>query len=296
MRIKLCDSRFNKIALLIAALFALGIFDSHAAEISERFQIDTEGNGKNIIVIPGLTSSPTPFKQAIKDRSGATYHWITLAGFAGTKAPENLSSFTMPAAKEIAHYIKDQNLKDVRLVGHSMGGIVSLMIANEIPDHIHSIMIVDSVPFLPQLFNPAATPEQMAMQKDAMRTNLEMMSREQFESFMRQGLNRQAISDNAQAIVWDDIKNSDQKAVAVASSEVFTQDYSLLLAQIKIPVTILVPYTNFGFSQEVVVSSYKRQYAELENATFHIIEDSRHFIMLDQPEAFASHLEDFINE
>ena len=45
-----------------------------------------------------------------------------------------------------------------------------------------------------------------------------------------------------------------------------------------------------------MIERYSTLYAGLENVEFKIVENSRHFIMLDQPEAFAHELDVFVKD
>jgi pimeloyl-ACP methyl ester carboxylesterase len=45
------------------------------------------------------------------------------------------------------------------IVGHSLGGLLALMIAAKAPDAVGKVMVVDALPFYALLFNPAATVE-----------------------------------------------------------------------------------------------------------------------------------------
>ena len=67
-----------------------------------------------------------------------------------------------------------------------------------------------------------------------------------------------------------------------------TTDMRPQLHEIKAPVTILYPWdASKGISQAAGDKLYRENYAALPNKTFVRIDDSYHFIMLDQPDAFA---------
>ncbi|MBL4616622.1 MAG: alpha/beta hydrolase [Robiginitomaculum sp.] len=266
---------------------------------SDRFSIESHGSGDPVIIIPGLSSSPDAFQDALNNLEikGRTTHWITLAGFGGVPAPEKLNHFTNPAAHSLAQYIEKNNLQRVALVGHSMGGLISLLIAAEQPDRVQSILIIDSVPFLAGLFQPGADPEQTAARKDAMLAQFQAMTDDQFAAMMRQGLPIQATSKLSQDKVWRDIERSDRKALAMATAEVFSTDYRKILSKVKAKVTVLIPHNSYSpGTPEQMIERYSTLYAGLENVEFKIVENSRHFIMLDQPEAFAHELDVFVKD
>lgn len=260
----------------------------------QRVFIETPDVQNHAIVIPGLTSSPDVFKDVMPNWPGG-YHWVTVGGFGGAVAPSDLDAVTVPAAQEIAKYLQNQDLRNVALIGHSMGGVLALLAAAEQPDRIDRILIIDSVPFLAGLMQPGVNSEDAAARKAAIRQQFGDMPREQFLAVMRQGLPVQATTAEAQGRVWVDIERSDQEAVAVASSEIFTADYRDILPLVKAKVTVLIPHNQFSpLPAEDIKMRYAQLYEGLENVEFHIIPESRHFIMLDQPSAFKSHVELFL--
>ncbi|MCF6293932.1 MAG: alpha/beta hydrolase [Robiginitomaculum sp.] len=266
---------------------------------SERFVIESHGSGDPVIIIPGLSSSPDAFQGVISNPEikGRTTHWVTLAGFGGVPAPGKLTHFTDPAANSLAQYIEKNNLQRVALVGHSMGGLISLLIAAEQPDRVQSILIIDSVPFLAGLFQPGADPEQTAARKDTMLARFQAMTDDQFAAMMRQGLPIQAASKLSQDKVWRDIERSDRKALAMATAEMFSTDYRKILFKVKAKVTVLIPHNSYSpGTPKQMIARYSALYIGLENVEFKIVENSRHFIMLDQPEAFAHELDIFVKD
>ncbi|MEM8684997.1 MAG: alpha/beta hydrolase [Pseudomonadota bacterium] len=280
-------------------LLALSLLTTAAAadtlDASKRFTVSREGAGDPVFFIPGLTSSPSAFKAALSEPLGVEAHWITLAGFAGVDAPPTTDNFVGDAASSLVAFIESQDLKNVRLVGHSMGGVVSLMIASRLPERVSAVLIVDSVPFLPALFQPGITEELAAMQANGMKAQFDSMSHAQFLTMMGQGLPRQATSPDSQALVFDDIKASDQRSVAAATAELFGTNYSHLLDTVRAPVTVLVPHNAFvGMTSEQLLSVYRGMYEGLSNVDFTVVENSRHFVMLDQPEAFDAALTNFL--
>ncbi len=265
---------------------------------SDRIFIQREGVGDPVVIIPGLTSSPDVFAPSFQmlDTKDKSYHWVTLGGFGGKPAPSDLTMFTVPAAKALVEQIKERDLQNVSLIGHSMGAVISLLIAAEIPDRIDNILIIDSVPFFAGLTRPNADPIEVAQGKEQILMQLNSMPKEQFSGFMRQGLPIQATSPQSQEIIWRDIERSDQGAIAIATAEIFTTDYRSVLSHIKAKVRVLVPHNEFSpGTPEQIIKRYAELYTGLENVEFISIEKSRHFIMLDQTERFAREVELFLN-
>ncbi len=282
--------------LAAAALASLLPLTAIYAETqSERIHVEAEGQGDTIVFVPGLTSSPKAFRAGLTEPLEADARWVTVAGFAGTSPPGELDDFVASAASAVAAHVRDEDLVEVKLVGHSMGGVMSLLVAAEVPDRIDSIMIIDSVPFLPELFQPGITAEAAKAQAAGMRAQFDSMTDEQFLSAMRQGLPRQATGPDAQALVFEDIARSDKDSVVAATAELFSTDFSPVLEKVQAPVTVLVPHNAYlGMTPEQVQARYAALYDGLRNFRIVVIENSRHFVMLDQPAAFEAALADFM--
>ena len=291
-------SRFQK--HLVGAFFALSLFASPAfpepaVKNDTRYALEVEGAGDVTYFIPGLTSSPRHFAAALESPLAGEARWITLAGFAGLPPAEPTESFVEAAVDAIANDIVAEDLRGIQIVGHSLGGVMALLLAERLPDRIDAVLIVDSVPFLPALFQPGITEAMAKSQADATRNQMSNMPREAFLGMMRQGLQRQATTLESQAEVFKDIEASDQTSIAVAMSDLMATDYSPRLKNISVPVTVLIPHNQFiGVEPDALRERYKALYAGLETGQFDIIEDSRHFIMLDQPAAFEAALKSFL--
>ncbi|WP_312551716.1 alpha/beta fold hydrolase, partial [Massilia sp.] len=158
------------IALAAAALTALPALQALAAPFeSNRITVRTEGAGPDVVLVPGLNSSPRVWASTVAALPGYRYHLVQLAGFAGQPAGANREGpVAAPAAEEIARYIKEAGLKQPAVIGHSMGGTIGLMLASRHPDVLSRLMVVDMFPHLGSFFaGPGAPPERVAAVADA---------------------------------------------------------------------------------------------------------------------------------
>ena len=88
---------------------------------------------------------------------------------------------------------------------------------------------------------------------------------------------------------------SDKSVVARAMYEVMTTDLRPKLHEIKTPVTVLYPWDpSTGMTQAACDGLYRESFAPLTNKTMVRIDGSFHFIMFDQPEAFAAQVDAFL--
>ncbi len=180
-------------------------------------------------------------------------------------------------------------------MGHSLGGQVSLITAGAAPDRVGAVMVVDSAPFFAGLMQPGADPAAVTARRDDMIERMAGMDREAFLSMMRQGLPGQAAGEAAQARIYEWVQASDQTAIAVASSEIFAGDLRGHLDAVEAPVTLVYPQGGMMDPDEVA-RRYRAQYERLVRFEMRPVADSRHFVMLDQPERFAEELRRVIEE
>ena len=85
------------------------------------------------------------------------------------------------------------------------------------------------------------------------------------------------------------------RSVARALYEDMTTDIRPKLREIKMPVTVLYPWDSAtGMPQAAVDGLYRESFAPLPDKTMVRIDNSFHFIMLDQPDAFAAQVDAFL--
>ena len=138
---------------------------------SDRILVTTQGSGPDVILIPGLASSAAVWDDTVKQlQSRYRLHVIQVAGFAGAPAGANAEGpILQPAVDALDGYIRSAKLKSPAVIGHSMGGLMGLMLARQHPEDVGRLMVIDSLPFYAVLFSPQATVESVKPQAAAMR-------------------------------------------------------------------------------------------------------------------------------
>ncbi len=270
-----------------------GVADGQGPDtvMSGTVQIERAGStaGRDIVFIPGLATPGEVWDDtvaALGDTVDA--HVVTLAGFGDVPTTSRGEAGVIGSAvADLAAWLAAENLEGAVLVGHSMGAQIALQLAVQAPDQVSAVVVVDSAPFFARLFNPAITPEQAAGYAAGVAAQMSAAPREQFLAMSRQGLPVQSISEAGQAQVMTWMEQADQSVVSAAMGEVMGTDYSPVLADVSAPVTLIIAWSEDApMSPESLESVYRNQYAGLETLDLNRIDGSRHFIMLDQPEAF----------
>lgn len=294
-------------ATLGGVLFILSVLASASATQSvslpsehpnaQRISVQTQGLGPDVILIPGLASSRDIWAGLASTlRKNHRIHLVELAGFASTPAIANPQGKVIaPAVDAIADYIHTQHIQEPVIVGHSLGGEIALMLGARHPEQVGRLMIVDALPFYSLMIDPAATTETAARHASVMRDSLLGQSPEQNTEFQKASINRLAKTEAVRPALVTAGINSDRKTVADAVYELMTTDLRPELARIKAPIEVVYAYdVLFGIPAANVDAMYRQAYASAPDIHFTRIDDSFHFVMLDQPERFSTAVASFI--
>ncbi|WP_426050488.1 alpha/beta fold hydrolase [Brevundimonas sp. SL161] len=263
---------------------------------SDRLSVEVIGSGPDVILIPGLASSREVWRP-LATRLAATHrvHLVQLAGFAGEPWNHGDGPFVTPEVEELARYIAVLGLDHPAVIGHSMGGLSGLLLAQSHPDRVGRLMIVDALPFYSAMFGPTVTADQarpfaaqaaagiLAADEAAFRTQQGQTA----ASLARDPAMREHIINWSMA--------SDRHAFAAAMSDVMTTDARPGLAAMTTPVTALYATDPDGGPPPAMAQGlWEREYAALPGVKVIRVDASRHFIMADQPARFDALVDEFL--
>lgn len=265
-----------------------------AAFTSERVTIETKGSGPDVILIPGLTSSPRIYGATVAALPGYRYHLVQVRGFAGTTAGANATGdVAAPVAEELARYIAETKLVRPAVIGHSMGGTIGMMLAARHPQAVGRLMVVDMLPFTGAFLGAndeagaRAAYDRFASQMAANPQGMGQMMTQMISGMVNNAAERPA--------VLQDARTSDPAVIQHAFREINTTDLRPALGQIKAPLTVLyVKPAGVPTTDAQLDGLYRAQYADAPAATLVRIPDAAHFIMLDAPQRFQSEVRAFL--
>jgi pimeloyl-ACP methyl ester carboxylesterase len=276
----------------------------HADFASDRLHVRVDGEAgpgvRDIILIPGLSSSPEIWQGTVDHLgTGWRVHRIHIQGFAGAPVAGNVEGpVAAPVAEEVARYIAEQGLDHPVVVGHSMGGTIGMMLAARHPEAVGKLMVVDMVPFMGAMFGgPGATAESVRPIADQLYDASMGSTDETYRARTAAIVSAMVSSEAARPIVQEDTATSDRQVSAASYRELIVTDLRPELPRITVPTEVLyVKFNDDRMTNEITDGIYQASFATLPGAELKRIDDSAHFIMLDQPAVFYSELDAFLAE
>ena len=296
---------FAIVMLLLFLLVSAGRLRAQASPAvfaPTRFTVVDGGtSGKpDVLLIPGLSSSRAVWDAEAKLLAPQyRLHLVQINGFAGQPAGANAGATELLPAlvAELDQYVATRHMQPV-VVGHSLGGLLALMLAEGHPSDVRKLVIVDTLPFYATLFSPDATAEGARPIAAQMKQQLVSMSAEQYAA-MQPMMAAQMVRDPAaQKLVAASSATSDRGVVSEAVSEDLTTDARPGLPQMKVPT--LVFYEHDSTLTQPNPDAYEKlmrsEWSAAPDVTLVRVDDSRHFIMYDQPVKFDQALEAFLKK
>lgn len=303
-----------KIALTLAAVLSLATLPALAANPlplrfasapapAEKFQVggmlvERHGErGRPMILIPGLASGSWAWQGMIDKFKGEhVLYVVTAAGFNGQPVqPGDPVAATRQALKDL---IVQRSLKAPVLVGHSMGGTLAIALAQDEPALVGGVVAIDGLPVFPGTERmPREQRPQMAASVKARSAG---MTRPMYDAQQKSYMRTVGTIDMARA---DDMalmsSTSDPAAVTDYMAGLLAMDLRDRLPAIKAPVLLIAPYYAPDVAQANVSEAQKVEYyASLMAGTPKLkvisVSPARHFAMMDQPEAVANAIRDFV--
>ena len=269
-----------------------------APAVSDRFSVVVQGAGPDLILVPGLACSRDVWAGVVAGLGGRyRVHLVQVAGFGGEPARGNAKGDVCAGVAEgLAAYIAQPGLHRPALIGHSMGGTIGLMLAARHPDALGRLMVVDMFPALAVVMTrPGATPQEIKATADGIGGNMEHADAAQFKTSLDQSLNGMILTASARPAVEAQGIASDHGVAGRAMREMILTDLAPELGRITVPVTVVHAWNrNDPYTAEQSDQLYKSVYAKLKGVKLVRIDDSAHFVFLDQPQKFEAAVLDFL--
>jgi pimeloyl-ACP methyl ester carboxylesterase len=249
----------------------------------------------SLIFIPGLTCGPWEWSGEIAHfSSNYRIYALTLPGFDGTPAIQAPLFDTVSA--DFWTLLQTQHIDRPEVVGHSLGGTLAILLAEQHPERLRKVIALDGLPIFPgtQLM---PTAQRIAMAKQSS-TALAQMSKAQFAQSQKRSMPFMVTAVADAAAIASQTAESDPAATAQWVYEDFTLDLRPQLKKATVPIVEIAPFDPafdpLGPAALSNSSAKQQYYAALfegaPNAGVQIISPSRHFMMYDQPAALDAAL------
>ncbi|MEO7178097.1 MAG: alpha/beta hydrolase, partial [Allosphingosinicella sp.] len=253
-----------------------------------------------VLLIPGLATPRAVWADFVPAlaRNHRVY-LIQVNGFGGDAPGSNLSPGLLDGVvADLDRLVRTEKLGRPAVVGHSMGGLVGLMLASKHPGDLSRLMVVDALPFFGVLAVPPGTEATVAAVEPGARAMREAIAGGYGKPADPARIAAQVAGlslkpgNRARTAAW--AGKADPRVTALALYEDMTTDLRPAVAAIRTPITLVYPWSDSAFGKARTETFYHQMYAAAPNVTYVPIGDSAHFVMLDQPEAFRAALEAFV--
>lgn len=264
---------------------------------SERIGVTVLGEGPDVVLIPGLSSTPDVWRSTIAALPGYRYHLIHVSGFAGRPPGANAQGpYLVPVAEEIARYIAEAGLDRPAIVGHSMGGSWALLVAGRHPDRAGKVMVVDMLPYVGVMFRQRdTTDEQVAAMAEQMRTRIAAATPDQRRMFSSMTISQMVRTESERPAQIEASLASDPAVSAQGFADLMVTNLMPEVGNIRAPLVVLyVDPAGSQFTSEQIDRAYQLSYQHAPQAVIRRVPDSAHFIMLDNAAFFQAQLRTFL--
>lgn len=271
---------------LLLICFALLIQPIVVAQSS--ISVKNSGTGDPILYLPGFATPGEVWNETAAQFTTHSAHIVTYAGFGGIEPVE--MPWYAKLKSDLIEYISTNNLSNLTVIGHSMGGNLALDLAASFPDRIQKVVIADALACMRDVMMPGVPASALAYESPYNDQLLAMDATAQ-SAYLTQMTQNMITKPMDQELVKSWMANADRKTFVYGYVDLLKLDSRPLLASIKVPVLLMVAGQPFGPS---ALDTMKKQYEALENKTFSFAAESKHYIMLDQPEWFVQQLANFL--
>jgi pimeloyl-ACP methyl ester carboxylesterase len=297
MKTKL-NNAVSRIALTSVLLSGLTLASNAAMAGAADISVVERGEGPALVFIPGLVSGREAFTstcEAFVD----THHCVLLQlpGFAGQPAINVEQGFMKTMTNDIIALLRSKHLNNVTLVGHSLGGVLSLKIGVEAPELVDKIVIVDSLPFRSALQNPAMTEAMALPQADMMRKQMNAVSDADYYKNAAMKLEGMSRSAERTELLRQWTQSSDRATATAALYDLATVDLRDDIADLKQPMLVLgawAAYKPFGSTMESTKAIYTTQYAAVPQVEVRMSQEGYHFLTWDDNSWVNAQIGEFI--
>ncbi len=286
------------LAFILLPLTAMAAPPPSATFDAGSVHVEQYGSGSPaLVLIPGLTDSGKVWDATVAHYAGShTIYVLTLPGFGGR--PAIAAPMIDTVVRDIGGFLPRAGKPVV--IGHSLGGFLAIRLAERYSNLIAGAVSIDGLPVFAGMDTLSADTRAAIAGKAA--SQIATLSPAQFEAGQKQQLAYMTKPANVDTALTFS-QGADVPATAEYMKEMLSADIRPDLPKVTVPLLLMGPFDaaidpQNPYVPETTSSAKQAYYSKLiagdPKAKVVIIDDSRHFIMLDQPAAFYAALDAFL--
>lgn len=257
-------------------------------------------HGRPMILIPGLGSGAWVWQDTIEHfKKDHVIYAVTLAGFDRTPPPASGNYFDQ-ADVSLLELIESRHIEKPVLVGHSLGGTLAILFAEQHSGLLGGVVAVEGLPVFPGTQDMTAAQRQKIF--SGMLARSANVTPAQFAEQQQQYMLQIGVIDPVLAKKLAVLQTrSNSQAVAQYAAEDVDADFRDGLDKISVPLLEISPYDPAYFRSGQIKMTEAQKAALYEmllkgapHAKVISISPSRHFVMYDQPVKFHAALAEFL--
>ena len=258
--------------------------------------IQSTGQGAPVVLIPGLASPRAVWDGIAPELArGHRVLLVQVNGFGGDDPGANVRDGQRDAllagiVDDLSTYLRAHRIERPAVIGHSMGGLIGMLLVKGHPDQVGRLMVVDALPFFGVLMGPNATLETVRPIAAQLRTALQAQSGPQPVPASM------TLTEAGRARVGGWMNAANHQVTGQAIYEDATSDLRGDVPAIgQVPTTVLYAVSDPARA-DMFRSIFAGAYAAAPSIQVIPVENSAHFIMLDQPARFAGLVAAFLSD
>lgn len=259
-----------------------------------------EGKGKPVVFVHGLAGFATLWSKQIQDISNIrTCYALDLPGNGGSPAGDYPYSMFF-YAESVARWMEKELSEPAILVGHSMGGQISMLLSIRYPALVDQLCLIAPAGF--EKFNPWETlmMEQMMQFGDQGYMNLAHIDQTIYRSFYQNNTQAADIIRRIRGITKEQPSGKWSSMIRKSVSAMLAEPVADYLHLLNMPVEIIfgekdafIPNTLLHPLESTIGLATKAA-AKIPNARLNLIPDAGHFVHLEKSELVNSYLRNFM--
>ena len=289
--------KFLKVILVVLGIFVvfsiitIGYFEfvslpEYSLEVNTTMNdslfINEVGSGKPILFIHGLGSSSTCWDEQVS-RLSEKFKLITIDLY-GHGQNKNLSQniSISQTAEKIAEQLRNRNMKNISLVGHSLGGLIVLELTKQNQDLVDKIILVD-------------TPTKQ--------TGLSIMNylflkliESNYETVVKEHYKKMTEDEDLLESLLAAALNTDKYAYYSYMKSAFNADYSNIVGNLKANTYVFLSTSLVKDKSKLSKIKSKYGYKNITEGHVFYYDDSGHFIMLEKSKRFTNDLLNILSQ